>query len=94
MTTTPRKRAPAKKAGGQAEAEDGYVVVEQCGMQLRVPIRGKVPYTAYRAFKDGDNDLGTELLLGAEQFAKFLERNPTMDDFEELGAAVQKAAGN
>lgn len=90
-------RKPKKKASvaaREAEAGDGYVTVEQCGVELKIPLAGKVPLAAYIAFKNGDEMGGTELLLGAEQWSAFLAKNPTMDDFAEVGNKLAEAAGN
>lgn len=107
---TPRKAAPRKRvpatapkpadhlpkqstAARQAEA-DGFVIVEQCGLELKIPVAGKVPLTAYIAFKNGNELEGTELLLGAQQWAAFLKKNPTLDDFAEIGRQLDEASGN
>lgn len=96
MTTAPRKRVPANApkpqdrkakmsaAARQAEA-DGYVDIEQCGLTLRIPFGENVPLTAYMKLKDGQELEGTELLLGPEQWAAFLEKNPTVGDFAAIG---------
>lgn len=93
----PRK-APAQKATSvaarEAEASDGFVTIEQCGVTLRIPVGGKVPYKSRIAFLQGDNDLGTELLLGAEQWQALMDRNPTCDEMNEIGAKIQATAGN
>jgi hypothetical protein len=93
----PQDRKPKKKASvgaREAEADDGYVTVEQCGIRLRIPLAGKTPIAAYIAFKNGDELGGTELLLGADQWAAFMAKNPTMDDFAEVGKKLAEAAGN
>lgn len=91
----PQDRKPKKKdAAREAEAEDGYVTVEQCGLQLKIPVRGKVPLAAYIAFTEGNNIAGTKLLLGSEQWDAFLEKNPTIDDFEAIGDQLQEISGN
>ena len=104
--TAPRKRAAAQapepeddkpKMSGQArysEAEDGFVTIEQCGVELRIPFGVKVPLTAYLAFKDDDEVRGTELLLGPEQWAAFLAANPNMGDFAAIGQQLRALAGN
>lgn len=95
-----QKKTPAEKAVSktfkavQAEAEDGYVTVEQCGVELRIPIAGKVPLAAYVAFSKGDELGGTELLLGKEQWEAFLEKDPTLDDFAEVGKQLEALTGN
>lgn len=102
----PRKRIPASAprpqdhkqkmstAARKAEAEDGFVIVESCGMELKVPVGGKVPLAAAIAFENGDEVKGTELLLGADQWAAYLEKNPTVDDFVEVGKQLEELAGN
>ncbi|WP_019204584.1 hypothetical protein [Tsukamurella sp. 1534] len=110
MTTTatprPRKRAvPATapkpqdrktkaEAAREADATDGFVTVEHCGVTLRVPVRGKVPMTAIVAFRNGDEIEGTRILLGDKQWEAFLAAKPLVDDFNELGSKIQEAAGN
>lgn len=91
------RTAPAQKAAAkalEAEAVDGYVTVEQCGVTLRIPIAGKVPLAAYIAFDKGDELGGTELLLGPEQWKAFLEKDPTLDDFAEVGKQLEALTGN
>lgn len=103
---TPRKRVPASApkpqdrkpktsvAARQAEA-DGYAIVKQCGMTLKIPVHEDLmPLKAYMAFKAGDEIGGTELLLGAEQWTAFLAKNPTIGDFAAIGAKLQELAGN
>lgn len=97
----PQARTPGKKAAQQlavvaqeAEAGDGYVDIEQCGVPLRIPLRGKLPVKAYLAFKNGQDILGTELMLGEKQWAAFLEANPTIEDVGELGQKLDELAGN
>ena len=92
--TTPRKPRQKTSAAREAEAEDGFVTIEQCGVTLRVPIKGKVPLKACMAFRNGDEYGGTELLLGSEQWAAFLEKDPTLDDFAAIGAQIEELAGN
>ncbi|QFG10033.1 tail assembly chaperone [Mycobacterium phage IdentityCrisis] len=105
MTTTPRKRVPAtapkpqdhkaKKSAEARQAEaDGFVTIEQCGVTLQIPVGGKVPLKAYMAFKNGDEIAGTELLLGPEQWASFLEKDPTVDDFAAIGEKLEELVGN
>lgn len=78
----------------QAEAEDGFVTIEQCGITLHIPIKGNVPLKAYMAFKAGDEYGGTEQLLGPEQWAAFLEKDPTLDDYAAIGKQIEELAGN
>jgi hypothetical protein len=90
----PKPKKKPSVAAREAEAGDGYVIVEQCGIELRIPILGKVPLAAVLAFMNGDEFGGTELLLGAKQWAAFLAKNPTMDDFSAIGDKLAEAAGN
>jgi hypothetical protein len=92
--TPAQKKAAAAATARKAEAEDGYLTVKQCGVTLRIPIGGKVPLAAYVAFKNDDELKGTELLLGKEQWAAFLEKNPTLDDFAEIGKQLEELTGN
>lgn len=89
---------PKKKlsvAAREAEAsDDGYVTLEQCGVTVRVPVRGKVPIAAVDAFRDGDNYEGTKQMLGAEQWKRLSDAGLTMDDLDELGKKLNEATGN
>lgn len=99
---TPAKRAPQKRApqkispaaAREAEAEDGYVTVEHCGVDLRVPVRGKIPVAATDAFRSGDNYAGTKHMLGEEQWQKLSDAGMTMDGLDELGGKIRAALGN
>lgn len=96
-TAAPRKTAAQKKAETAvraAEASDGYLDVTQCGVKLRIPVRGKVPLAAYIEFEKGNEIEGTELLLGPEQWTKFMAAKPTVDDFNEIGTQLEALAGN
>lgn len=92
------KKTPAQKkaaaAARKAEAEDGYITVEQCGLSLQIPIAGKVPLAAYIAFDKGNELEGTELLLGPKQWAAFLAKNPTIADFGAVGKQILEQTGN
>lgn len=90
-------RKPKKKASvtaREAEAGDGFVTVEQCGVTLKIPVGGKIPLAAYIAFTEGNNLEGTKQLLGDEQWNAFLAKKPTLDDFEAIGDRLQESAGN
>lgn len=91
---TPRKKAPASTAARQAEAEDGYVTIEQCGVSLRVPVGGKVTLAAIDLFREGDNYGGTKEMLGAEQWKRLCDAGATTDDLEELGDKLNGTSGN
>jgi hypothetical protein len=86
---------PKKHATGrEAEAGDGYVTVEQCGLQLRIPVGGKIPEEALDLFIRGKNREGLLLCIGKAQL-KQLRRIPwTSDDMIELDRKVNEARGN
>jgi hypothetical protein len=88
----PRKKASV--AAREAEAEDGFVTVEECGVTLRVPIGGKIPVAATDAFRAGDNYAGTKKIIGDEQWQQLSDAGMTMDELEELGAKLREAWGN
>lgn len=95
---TPRK-APAKKASPaaaarQAEVENGFVVIEQCGISLRLPVRGKIPLSAIEFFRAGDNYGGTKEMLGEGQWARLVAAGATSDDLDEIGKKLNEASGN
>lgn len=84
-----KRSAEARKA----EA-DGFAVLEQCGIELRIPLGENVPLSAYIAFKDGDEMRGTEALLGSEQWSAFMAANPTVGDFAAIGQKLSDLLGN
>jgi hypothetical protein len=89
---TPAQKAAAKAR--QAEATTGFVTVEVLGMTLRVPIGDNVPLAALIAFEKEDELGGTELMIGPEQWKAFLEKNPTIGDFNEVGRQLEELTGN
>lgn len=90
----PQDHKKKKSADARKAEADGFIDIEQCGITLRIPLGEKVPLTAYMAFKNDDEMRGTELLLGAEQWAAFLATNPTVGDFAEIGKKLTDALGN
>ena len=59
----PQKKQPKKAAAAAQEAEasdDGFVELEWRGVQLRIPVEGKLPVAAVDAFRAGDNYEGTK----------------------------------
>lgn len=77
----------------EAEAEDGFVTLEQRGIKLRIPVRGKVPIAAVDAFRAGDNYEGTKQMIGAEQWKLLSDAGLTMDDLDELGEKLNEVSG-
>lgn len=90
----PKPKTIASDDALVAEAEDGFVTIEHCGLELQIPIKGRVPVKAYLAFKNDDEFGGTEALLGPEQWSAFLGTNPTIDDFNAIGAKLTELVGN
>lgn len=89
------KDHPKKKSADARKAEtDGFIDIEQCGVALRIPLGEKVPLAAYMAFKADDEMRGTELLLGEEQWKAFMDANPTVGDFAEIGQKLTEVLGN
>lgn len=94
--TAPKPKDPPRKKpvdARKAEAE-GFITIEQCGIELRIPLGRNVPLDAYEAFKDGDDMLGTEMLVGEEQWAAFRAAKPTVGDFMDIGEKLSKLLGN
>jgi hypothetical protein len=81
-------------AAREAEAEDGYLNVEQCGVKLRIPIGGKIPLAAIDLFRVGDNYGGTKAMLGASQWKRLVAAGATSDDLDELGKKLNGVSGN
>jgi hypothetical protein len=94
VTPKPGTKASASTVARQAEAEDGYVLLEQRGVELKIPVGGKVPLAAIDLFRDGDNYGGTREMVGAEQWKLLLAAGATGDDLDELGDKLKDAAGN
>lgn len=87
----PEKKKPADARKAEA---DGFIDIEQCGVSLRIPLGENVPLAAYMAFRADDEMRGTELLLGPEQWAAFMDANPTVGDFAEIGRKLTEVLGN
>ena len=91
---TPKDRPKKKSADARKAEADGFIDIEQCGVALRIPLGENVPLAAYMAFKADDEMRGTELLLGAEQWQAFMDANPTVGDFAEIGKKLSEVLGN
>lgn len=82
------------KRAREAEANGGFIELTVAGVDLRVPVNGKLPVKAAVAYNNGDEFGGTEIMLGEDQWNSFLDANPTLDDYNELSDAVKDASGN
>ncbi|OBB20614.1 hypothetical protein [Mycolicibacterium elephantis] len=114
---TPRKRVPAtapkpqdhqqKKsaAARKAEAEDGFVTIEQCGVKLKIPVGENTPIEVMDLyFAITDTEDAAEIaqanyriikeLLGEKQWQALKAAGANARDLKELDAKVQAATGN
>lgn len=105
MTTTPRKRAPSKATEARkAEAGDGFVTIEQCGVKLRIPLGDNMPLAVIEelAKPEPQSELEksqqeiaiTRALIGPVQWEAFAAAQPTMRDYNELSANINGLLGN
>jgi hypothetical protein len=86
----PRKSAAAKAR--EAEAADDFVVIEQRGVKLRIPV-GNIPIAAIDAARAGDNYGCTKALLGEEQWKALTAAGAGSRDIDELGEKLAEATG-
>ncbi|HNP58108.1 MAG TPA: adenylosuccinate synthase [Gordonia sp. (in: high G+C Gram-positive bacteria)] len=91
----PQDRKPKKKKKAvHAEAVDGFLSITVAGVDLRIPIKGKMPVKAAIKYSHGDEFGGSEALLGTAQWEAFLDADPTVDDYNILSEAIKEATGN
>ena len=91
----PQDRKPKqKKKAVHAEAVDGFLSITVAGVDLRIPIKGKMPVKAASKYSHGDEFGGSEALLGTAQWEAFLDADPTVDDYNILSEAIKEATGN
>lgn len=93
------RKAAAKKASPAAaarkdEADEDVVVIEHCGIKLRIPVRGKRPIAAIDAFRRGDNYEGNRRMLGDEQWKLLSDAGMTLEELDALGEKLNAALGN
>ena len=81
-------------AAREAEAGDGFVVVEHLGIKLRIPVHGEIPVSVIDQFRDGDTYGGTRELIGAEQWKALSDAGMTRNSLNELGDKLREAWGN
>jgi hypothetical protein len=53
----PKKKVPPPPRRGRRKPGDGYVTVEQCGVELRIPVGDNVPFAATLRFMGLNDDL-------------------------------------
>ena len=92
----PKKASPSTEVRIAETADDNgkFVTVEQCGVELRIPVGDNMPLEAVIEFTTGNDFAGTAALLGEEQWAAFRAAKPTLADYNELGSKLKAAAGN
>ena len=103
----PQDHQTKKSAAARRAEADGFVTVEQCGLTLKIPVGENIPLDVVllsRGDEDTLRELGiaaedrefeaTKRLLGAEQWAEFRKKNPTIGDFNEIGRKFEEATGN
>ncbi len=97
----PKKSAQARKA----EAEDGFVNVEQCGVTFRIGLGENMPFEVIeemsaRPEPQSENerrkyDLAiTKALLGPDQWEAFRAAQPTVRDYNQLSDKITDLMGN
>lgn len=94
---SPSEDTPKKKASvsaREAEAVDGFLTVHQCGVELKLPLKGKLPLSAIECFREGDNYGGLKEIIGVEQWKLLLEAGATDGDLDALSKQFNEASGN
>lgn len=94
MTT--RKSSPSASAR-EAEAEDGFVTLEQCGVTLRIGVGENLPGAVIDAYMDGGsfaNWKALKAMLGDEQWRRLIEAGATQGQLQELDKKIGELAGN
>lgn len=96
MPSKPRaKKAPASVAAREAEATgDGFVTVEQCGVELRIAVGGKMPLAAIDEYRAGNAYEGIKQQIGKQQWKALLAAGATRDDLQDLDKKIAEAQGN
>lgn len=89
---TPAQKAAARAKARQAEAADGFVVIEQCGVTLRLPV-GNMPIGAIEAARAGDGFGATKAMVGEEQWEALRAAGAGARDLDEIGEKMMEAAG-
>lgn len=101
----PQDHAPKKTAAARKAEADGFATIVQCGLTLRFPTKN-LPMKAVLRYQGLNDDLtpiespklipmmGLRELLGSEQWEQFLEKNPTIDDFEQASDKIGEVLGN
>ncbi|MGV0630119.1 adenylosuccinate synthase [Mycobacteroides chelonae] len=97
----PRKSAQARKA----EAIDGFVTVEQCGVKFQIGLGENMPFEVFEEMSTRPepqtedeqrkyNLAITKALLGPDQWEAFRSARPTVRDYNELSDKITALLGN
>lgn len=89
---TAAQKAAARAKARQAEAADGFAVIEQCGVTLRIPV-ANIPIAAIEAAREGDGFGATKALLGEKQWKALRDAGAGSRDLDEIGEKMREAAG-
>jgi hypothetical protein len=88
---------PKKKSAREAEAGDGYVIVEQCGIALRIPVGDNMPAAVVDAYIEGGELASWKAIrawVGDEQWEKLHAAKMTKRDVLELDEKLGELSGN
>lgn len=104
-STAPAKAAKPKATAARMAEVDGYATVEQCGVELTIPLGANIPLemieiiAAETETPQGDFDewvaemAATKALIGPDQWEKFKAARPTLKDFRELSGKISALTG-
>jgi phosphosulfolactate phosphohydrolase-like enzyme len=97
----PKPGKPKKKsaAAQRAEADDGFVTVEHCGVNLRIGVGDKMPAAVVDTYIDGDMSPDTNwkalrAWVGEEQWDQLKAAGMTRGDVMELDRKLGEISGN
>lgn len=93
----PQDHKKKKSAAARKAEADGFATIKQCGIELRIPMRGKIPLEAVDALLEGGpfaEALATKIMLGADQWAELVKAGATTDDLQQIGEKIAGYMGN
>lgn len=106
----PQDHKPKKSAKARKAEADGFAIIKQCGVTLRIPLGENIPLSVIEVldspipqYEDEKaqeaegrrRELAvTKELLGPDQWAAFSAARPTVRDYAELGDKIGALKGN
>jgi hypothetical protein len=94
----PQDHKQKQSAAARKAEADGFVIVEQCGIELKIPVGAEAPLEVLILSTQEpsvERDLKiTEEVLGAEQWAALRAAKPKIGDLNELSQKIREATGN